>query len=81
MVWKYKKGKGIWQEHVNEHGESSIIEHNLKTLIEGCSNHFWEVSDAQKHELACKNCKIGTYWNFGTHDLINGQLIPKIKTG
>jgi len=76
--WELKGGTGRWKEYINsETGESSIKEHQLKTVWQSCPKgkcHF-ELTDSPKRECTCQNCGAITNFILGMQSLVKGKIV------
>ena len=66
----------LWDETINEKGESSLKTHELKTLSVGCEEgkHHFVFSGGLLREAVCKNCQTIVPYILGYHTIVDGKL-------
>ena len=69
--------KPIWNEYIDESGNSTLQVHEPKKVWEACKKHFFVGVD-NLGNLACRNCGFGQKIVWGIHILKKGKII-KLK--
>lgn len=69
--------KGLWNEYVNDRGESSITTHELKTVWQSCPKGecYFELTDSARRECTCNKCGAIAYFVVGLQKLQDGKII------
>lgn len=81
-TWKYKgnttnPGKHIWDEYVDDKGNSTLEIHDQKEVWRACKKHYFVPID-KRGNVQCKNCGLGQKIIWGIHILKKGKII-KLK--
>lgn len=79
--WKYKEGKGIWKNYVNEDtGEQTIKRYTPRkiTKFDECEEHFFGRVDSYGN-TQCKHCGFGQKIVWGKQLIEEGKIVEVIK--
>lgn len=66
----------LWEETINEKGESSLKTHELKKISEGCENgkHHFVFSGGSLREAICNRCGTTVPFVLGYHKIEGGKI-------
>lgn len=69
--------KGLWNEYVDDNGNSSYKEHTLKTVWQSCPKDecYFELTNSPQRECTCKKCGVITTFIVGLQTLRDGKII------
>ena len=66
----------LWQETIDENGKSSLKEHTLKKVLEGCEEgkHNFVFSGGSLREAVCTKCLTTVPFVLGYHTIVDGSV-------
>lgn len=75
QLWELVEGQGLWQDlKNNQTGEHSIKSHTPRTVMQGCTDHYF-VEEGQSRHVVCSKCGVGKRYVLGKQKLVNGKLV------
>lgn len=68
----------LWNETINEKGESSLKTHELRKVAEGCEEgkHHFVFSGGSLREAVCNKCQTTVPFVLGYHKIEDGKISP-----
>lgn len=72
-----KEVKGLWNEYINQDGESTVKQHELKTVWESCppGECYFVLDNPRTRTCTCKKCGCHAAFVLGMQTLVDGEII------